>query len=67
MSKNLKQENQENKEKPTPDEIEFPTDVLVKSKAFKDYHPCFVRALLPKESYTKTEALKIVKSYFGGK
>ena len=48
----------------TPEEVEFPTEVLVKSKAFKDYHPCFVRALLTKDKYTKAEALRIVKNYF---
>jgi hypothetical protein len=47
-------------------EILFPTEKLIGSKLFKDYHRDFLRALLPKKEYGKKEAEAIVTKYFTG-
>lgn len=52
-------------------EVVFPVEKLLQLEEFKSYHTSFIRALLPKASYTKKEACIIVRNYFikkgGGK
>jgi len=48
------------------DEVKFPVETLIRSKSFKDYHPDFLRALLPNDAYSKKEAAEIVTKYFKG-
>ena len=43
----------------------FQTEILINSKRFSQYHPDFLRALLPDERYTMSDAESIVKGYFG--
>lgn len=46
-------------------EIKLPTLVILRSKYFMKYQRDFVKALLPKPSYTITEAKAILNDYFG--
>ena len=47
--------------------VDFQRDDLIRSKTFSQYHPDILRALLPKERYTKMEAVDIVERYFNTK
>ncbi|MDR0817960.1 MAG: hypothetical protein LBN43_00075 [Oscillospiraceae bacterium] len=42
----------------------IPTATLINSKKYKQYSKDFLRALLPKPSYTIEDADKIVQEYF---
>jgi len=42
----------------------FRKEDLIQSKAFSQYHPDFLRALLPDERYTMAAAEGIVTQYF---
>lgn len=53
-------------EQATVPEVKFPTEALIRSKSFKDYHPDFLRALLPNAVYTRSQAEAIVNKYFKG-
>lgn len=45
-------------------EKKYTREAIFKSRLFSEYQPDFLRAVLPKESYTLTEAKRIVKKYF---
>lgn len=64
MAKITKPENAAAQEQ--AEEIKFPVETLICSKSFKDYHPDFLRALLPNDAYSKNEAAEIVSKYFKG-
>lgn len=48
-------------------EIPLPTEVILKSKAFKGYQRDFAKSLLNKPLYTVSEAKKILDNYFNRK
>lgn len=45
-------------------EIPLPTEVILKSKAFRKYQRDFARVLLPNKTYTVSEAKSILDNYF---
>jgi hypothetical protein len=53
-------------EKIVPVSAQIPTAAFIGSKKYRQYGKDFLKALLPKPSYTAEEADKIITSYFKG-
>lgn len=45
-------------------EVRYPTEVLLKSKALSGYQPDFAKAILKKDEYTLEEARELLEKFY---